>query len=277
VNLLQLPLLRMFSLTELRSLYSLLSCACRSVSGTDADTTLVVSKRTNIDASAWATANRVYTLPTDAQPGELVEVFASANAAASYCAILKTGSGQTCIFAGQTIAAASEITRLLIAGERMVFRYNGSNAWECVRDQRVRQECYLTGSTDNSLGSLTNATWIQQTYDTETYDVGSLHSTSSNTSRITVRRTGRYLLSAISSFAANNTGQRFCAWRLNGGTYMPPSSINATTTYNTRMSMSLILNLVAGDYVETQCFQNSGGPLTLDHAESSCAFSEILP
>jgi hypothetical protein len=63
---------------------------------------------------------------------------------------LKTPAGQTCSFDDATIAAASEITRIRITGERMVFEYYAINAWRCIHDHRIPCKMILRLTTGTS-------------------------------------------------------------------------------------------------------------------------------
>lgn len=112
------------------------------------------------------------------------------------------------------------------------------------------------------------------TFDTETHDTGGMHSTSSNTSRITIPTggSGMYLIGAGVEFAANATGTRDLNLRINGTTVIATSRATAASgTSATRLMTNTIYPLNAGDYIEAQINQSSGGNLNIN------ATSEFTP
>ena len=60
-----------------------------------------------------------------------------------------------------------------------------------------------TDFTHNSTGN-----WVAVTFDTERFDTDTIHSTSTNTSRLTINTGGKYLIGGAVTFTANATGQR---------------------------------------------------------------------
>jgi hypothetical protein len=125
----------------------------------------------------------------------------------------------------------------------------------------------LTGTTTQAIPDST-ATAI--TFPTELIDTDGFHSTVSNTSRITIPagKGGKYLFNSIFYFAANATGFRFSTFRKNGTVasgfaVLPGSSATVVGLVN-----SIVLDLVATDYVEMFVQQSSGGNLNNDTANS---------
>ena len=111
--------------------------------------------------------------------------------------------------------------------------------------------------------SLTNNTDTTLTFNTENYDTDSYHSTSSNTSRLTVPSAGKYLITANVGFAANATGYRFAKIQKNGTTNVSSIGTNAAPngTFDTHINNSVVVDAAASDYFEIIVFQNSGGAL----------------
>lgn len=103
------------------------------------------------------------------------------------------------------------------------------------------------------------------TLNSEDYDTDSIHSTSSNTSRLTAPAAGKYLLTGNAVFASNGTGIRIMAIRKNGTgtdlavTVLPAVSGGATTV----LDVTTVLALSVNDYVELFVWQNSGGSLNV--------------
>ena len=114
--------------------------------------------------------------------------------------------------------------------------------------------------------SLVNNTVTALTFDTEVLDDGGLHSTSVNTSRITIPADGAgwYSIGGHVRFAASATGYREVKVRLNGVTDLAIQRVNNSgATDDCRVSISTEYPLAVGDYVELCATQNSGGALNV--------------
>lgn len=113
--------------------------------------------------------------------------------------------------------------------------------------------------------SIAHNTAVDLTSDEEDSDIGGLHSTSSNTARLTVPASegGLYRISATVTFAANATGYRTLALAVNGVTGYTLQNLDPVQTggVTTTMNGSRSLILAAGDYVTCQVFQTSGSSL----------------
>jgi hypothetical protein len=101
-------------------------------------------------------------------------------------------------------------------------------------------------------------------FNTETWDTASLHSTASNTSRLTAPIDGVYLITASVLWQGSNVGTRNINIEINGikavagGQQTPPDANqfpqSATTVYN----------LSAGDFAEVEVTQDRGSNLSID-------------
>jgi hypothetical protein len=116
--------------------------------------------------------------------------------------------------------------------------------------------------TKSGTQSLTNNTAAKITWDTETYDTDGFHSTSTNTSRITIPsgKAGYYSITATGAIAGNATGQRYFAFYKNGSLELIFARA-AGYSADTALSGTAIFNLAETDYIELEAFQNSGGAL----------------
>ncbi len=114
----------------------------------------------------------------------------------------------------------------------------------------------------NSSGS-----WLNLTFDSELWDLDGMHSTGSNTERLTATIAGKYTFSGSAYIAGNANGVR--AIRIikttlaGAASYYGYAETNPVTGDVTAMSTSAILDLAVGDYVSLQFFQNSGGTLAI--------------
>lgn len=104
-------------------------------------------------------------------------------------------------------------------------------------------------------GSLHTLTFNQERYDTDT-----IHSTSSNPSRLTCKTAGIYAIVGSVAFAANGVGRRLALIKFNGGSFIGIQQKEATAgNVADQMTVSAQYEFAVDDYVELQSFQQSGG------------------
>lgn len=125
----------------------------------------------------------------------------------------------------------------------------------------------------NTVTSFTSGTYAVVLFDAELFDIvqsgdSEMHSTSTNTSRITIRTTGKYEVAAQLAFAANSTGNRLLQIRQNAGgvqtngTLLLQSGVTPSVGTTTYVSPPPVEHqLAAGDHVELFGLQTSGGAL----------------
>ena len=119
--------------------------------------------------------------------------------------------------------------------------------------------------------SIANATWTALTFNSERFDNNTMHSTSSNTGRITFTTAGRYLLTFAAEFAANATGFRQISMDHSvtvgiASETVPVVSAAAATAMDTATHWAC----AAAEYATAFCYQTSGGNLNVN---SSAAYS----
>jgi len=93
-----------------------------------------------------------------------------------------------------------------------------------------------------------------------------MHNPASNNTRITIPSGGggTYLIGVdMASWQDNNTGIRDLIIRVNGATTVNWQRLTTNQNTNTYQSLSILLPLVATDYVEAMVNQNSGATLTM--------------
>jgi hypothetical protein len=111
--------------------------------------------------------------------------------------------------------------------------------------------------------ALTNGAWTKITFDTETFDPAGMHSTSVNTSRITIPTSegGVYFFEGGVEITANNTATIIAArLMVNNTTEIvrsgPHSTGNATAAL--RINLCTYYSVAAADYIEIEVFVNAG-------------------
>lgn len=104
--------------------------------------------------------------------------------------------------------------------------------------------------TNSSNQSLSADTWTAITFNSEEFDTNSFHSTTTNTSRITIPtgKGGYYLISGIVAWDASNSGAQRNAIYVNGVNTDAIMAIQ-DVVYKT-FAFSYIKNLSAGDYIQ---------------------------
>ena len=119
--------------------------------------------------------------------------------------------------------------------------------------------------------SLTTATWTQMLFASEDFDTSAMHSTVTNTGRLTVPAGEGGLYYVEASAVITPAGGAFgLQVRKNGAASTAPTLQNAVANFSSVTanlastgSVNGIVRLAAGDYLELYCIQNSGGALAL--------------
>lgn len=125
--------------------------------------------------------------------------------------------------------------------------------------------------------SLTSATLTALSFNSEDHDIGALHDTAVNNSRLTIPAGfgGVYLIIGKVAFAANATGVRVARLHKNGALIDTQSTHAATAATTQVVLVSSILVLVATDYIELIGYQDSGAPLNTGDAASRVIQNEL--
>lgn len=143
-----------------------------------------------------------------------------------------------------------------------------ANPWDDLMDALDTQNIFAPAysSAYMSAGqSISNNALTALNFNTNLFDVGGVHSTTTNINRFTAPSTGLYLCIGCVVFAANTSGtSRTMSVRKNGSVSSYGSTQVPTTggSDNVIVNFSALVNLTAGDYVEFMVFQDSGGALT---------------
>lgn len=105
-----------------------------------------------------------------------------------------------------------------------------------------------------------SGSWVSCAADTEAKDTDLCHSTVTNNSRITIVTPGDYLLSGVVEWDTNTVGVRSIRVYKNATTAYLGELLSATSAAAHRTGVTaLVTDLVAGDYLEFQGYQNSTG------------------
>jgi hypothetical protein len=103
------------------------------------------------------------------------------------------------------------------------------------------------------------------TMDAERYDIGDVHSTTTNAERLVAPVTGVYLITGFVRWGANAAGTRFIALHTSGvdGTWLATDWRQAAggPSNITDQTVTTLTRLTAGQWVALQAYQDSGGPV----------------
>lgn len=143
--------------------------------------------------------------------------------------------------------------------------WNATNKWWEPKSSVPAARAYNSANI-----AISNATNTALTFDSERWDTDTIHSTSSNTGRLTATTAGKYLIVGQVRWPANVTGLRQVWIKLNATTDIAVKRKAQTENDLLGMDVTTLYDLDATDYVELYVYQNSGGSLNV---EASSAWS----
>ena len=119
-------------------------------------------------------------------------------------------------------------------------------------------------ATNSVAQSISTGVTTAVTFNTESFDTDGFHSTTTNTSRMTVPagKGGKYLVTGGATFATNSTGNREIYIYKNGNQYSSAFS-PGTSVGSTSVVISDIVTLSPTEYVEIRVAQDSGSTVDL--------------
>lgn len=143
--------------------------------------------------------------------------------------------------------------------------FNGDVTFSTVVTANAQPRCRVFhGSTQTSTNNEENVL----TFNSEDYDVGGLHSTAANPTRLTLPSTGVWLFGAVCNFAANN-GMNYIRFRKNGATAMGSAAGHNAGSIGSRIHHTVIEQIsTISDYVEVIAYHNDGFTAQMGNASS---------
>ena len=133
----------------------------------------------------------------------------------------------------------------------------------------------------NSTQSITSATNTIMVFNTEAYDTNSAYDTTNGKFTVPVGEGGKYFFSStwIMAGMGDGTKNTIALWK-NGSSYTSPyfdydsnSPTASTYLYNRIIG---ILTLSAGDYVQINAYQNTGGTVTTQASQNHFAGYKLI-
>jgi len=174
-------------------------------------------------------------------------------AAAGAVALAAGGSNQNVTLTpsgtGGVVIAGVTVKGSATAGQALIADAANSATWTTPDGARVYNDASQTIGT-SSLTALT--------FNSERYDNGGLHSTVTNTNRLTAQKAGKYLITAHIEWSSNTTGVRRLYMRVNGSSIITEATDLASSMDSQNQNLATIYHLAASGYVELQVYQSSG-------------------
>jgi hypothetical protein len=220
-----------------------------------------------------ATNGTSITLTNATITGDLIEVFANQTVAltdtySQSAANAKFINNTLTTTTGDIIyaSAANTPARLGIGSTSQVLTVSGGvPVWGSASSSYSGVQLYKTA--DQTISDSTNTT---MNWASEDIDVGGYHDNVTNNSRITIPsgKGGYYFVYTIAAWASNSSGKRIARFLKNGSAYRDGSNpftlvnVGGGNSSETTQYLGLVMSLAAGDYVEVQVWQNSGGNLS---------------
>ena len=106
------------------------------------------------------------------------------------------------------------------------------------------------------------------TFNSEIYDTDSIHSTGTNTGRLTCQKAGKYLIQGYIRWAGHASGVRGLSVLHSSGYLSEITVPTCGATVETAIVIGALWDLEVNEYVELQSFQNSGGNLNATYYAS---------
>lgn len=127
-------------------------------------------------------------------------------------------------------------------------------------DDGFGQGARVYNSADENISG--DGQWNTVTFNSERWDTDEIHSTSTNTERLTAVNAGIYAITGSVNMEASSSGKRYLGIKLNNAYWIVLLSYSPTSV-NDYQFVSTIAYLDVDDYVDLRVAQNSGGTLKL--------------
>ena len=194
-------------------------------------------------------------------PGKQLDVTGDIRTSAQFISTKAVGTAPLAVTSTTEVAnlnadrvGDTEFTNAATAGLIAIGSAAGTAAWTTPDGARVY---------NSTVQTLPDNTETLLTYDTERWDNGGLHSTVTNTGRLTALKAGKYLIASDTYFAGNATGRREILLYHSAAGNIGGTTIPAPGTRWPNISVSTIYHLAVNDYVYVTANQDSGGNLDI--------------
>lgn len=182
------------------------------------------------------------------------------------------GTGASTFTTGDILysSATNTLSKLGIGSTGQVLTVAaGVPSWAAASGGSAYSGASLYQSSDINISNTTSTTL---TWDSEQWDTDSYHSTSSNTSRITIPsgKAGKFKFNIQIRYPGNSTGRRIIYLYKNGSELW--SSENTPGSQNMVLAINTQADAAVGDYFEVKTYQSSGGTLAVTEGSTYSFF-----
>lgn len=122
------------------------------------------------------------------------------------------------------------------------------------------QGARVYNSANQSINHMTATTLL---FDSERYDTDDIHSTIANTSRLTCKTAGKYVVTGNVAWDTNAAGFRLVYIRHNVSASIAQIQNTPLAAHYTEVVVSTIFDFAVNEYVELRVYQDSGGALNI--------------
>jgi hypothetical protein len=192
-------------------------------------------------------------------PGKQLDVTGDVRSSAQLISTMATGTAPLAVSSTTEVTnlnadrvGGTELTNAATAGALLIGSGAGTAAWGTPDGARVYNDADET---------IPDSTATALTFNSERYDNGGLHSSVSNTSRLTAQKAGVYTIFGHVEWEGNAVGYRQLSIYWSGGYKIAQQTFVPGYGSSFNMSIASVWHLAAGEYVELWVFQTSGGDL----------------
>jgi hypothetical protein len=114
---------------------------------------------------------------------------------------------------------------------------------------------------NNANLSIPDSSYTVLTFNSERYDTDDIHDTTANTSRLTCKTAGKFLIVAGIEFSGIATGRRIVRFLLNNVYEIVKFELGLSSANVFRATTTTIYDLQVNDYLEVSVYQSSGAAL----------------
>jgi hypothetical protein len=185
---------------------------------------------------------------------------------------------------GLDLGSGTKVTRVASDGHLKLESQNGViegagaiNATSTVTGTNLKATAIGARAYNNANIAITTGVVTALTFNSERWDSDTIHDTGSNTSRLTCKTAGKYIITGNIEWAADATSVRTLQIRVNGSTAIGNDSrAPLSGVLTTSQTTTTIYDLAVNDYVELVAYQATAGNLNvLTTANYSPEFSMV--
>ena len=205
--------------------------------------------------STTEVANLRAATATDLAAGSILAVAKGGTGTATPALVAGNGIQITGTWPANTIAntwGATTVSNAAADGALLLGSGAGTAAWGTPDGARV----YNSASQSLPTGAFTGLT-----FDSERYDNGGLHSTTTNTGRLTAQKAGKYAIYGCIKFDPAASGTVGAALWWSGGAMIAVQIFPALTSDSLYVAVSTVYHLAAGEYVALLGWNDTGAAL----------------